>query len=218
MATSPTVRPNVELDDADELVDGTLRGDEGAWSELVSLVHPRAVRLCRRRAGARRRDDDAAHDVAARVVERLQRDRYAALRHYVRARDKYPDSSFSRWLSTVVANTYIDWVRRLPEARRVRAATGRSIEMVDVRSLSDGDDPVGGGPDVARVVEIRRILSRLAAADFPAEQRRALIIWLRGGNAVEVADELNLEGPAEAKRLLHAARTRLRRAVDRSGN
>jgi DNA-directed RNA polymerase specialized sigma24 family protein len=217
MATPPTALPTGELD-PDELIDRTLRGDEGAWGALVELVHPRVVRLCLRRAGASYRSEDAAHDVAARVVERLEHDDYAALRHYVRAREKYPESSFGRWLSTVVGNTYVDWVRRLPEASRVRVPGGRAIHMADVVSMGDAIDPASPRAGVDRVVEVRRILARIASAGFPPEQRRALVIWLRGGSATDVADELGLAGPADGKRLLHAARARLRRMFHEASN
>jgi DNA-directed RNA polymerase specialized sigma24 family protein len=158
----------------------------------------------RRRPGGRR-------GPAPRRLERLRADGHAALRRFVETRAKYPATSFERWLGVVVANAFVDQLRARPELQRRRRQGGRALERVEVIPLVE----VAGGADVATEVEVRRIVACLAEGDFPAAQRRALLLWLLGHTASEIAADLQLGGAPEAERLLHAARQRLRRRFER---
>jgi DNA-directed RNA polymerase specialized sigma24 family protein len=190
-----------------------LVGDEQAWRELAARVHPAVLAVCRRRrlGAALSGADDLHRDVAAAVLERLRADGHAALRRFVDTRAKYPSTSFDRWLGVVVANAFVDQLRARPELQRRRREGGRELARIEVIPLVE----VAGGADVAAEVEVRRIVACLAEGDFPAGQRRALLLWLLGHTASEIAADLHLDGAQEAERLLHAARQRLRRRFER---
>ena len=117
-----------------------------------------------------------------------------------------------RWLAVVVGNTYVDYLRSQPEYQRQRDESSRRLRRLP-REVLDTDASVGESVDPLTVVEIRRIVDCVASDVFPQPQRIAITMWLRGNDAAEIAAELGLQGPDEGRKLLHAARQRLRRAV-----
>jgi DNA-directed RNA polymerase specialized sigma24 family protein len=194
------------------LVPRVIAGDPAAWQHLALHGHALALAICRRRrlGGGAAAVEDLHRDVAERTLGRLRESDHAALRRFVAARERYPSTTFVHWLAAVVGNTYIDVLRSLPEFQRRRQAAARELVRIEIHALDpDSSDP--GGRDPAAAAELRRIIACLGAADFPADQRRALLLWLEGNDASEIAEELALAGPKEAGRLLHAARERLRR-------
>jgi RNA polymerase sigma factor (sigma-70 family) len=201
----------------DDLVERVLAGDPAAWQELAGRVHPAALAICRRRRlGADHPgEEDLHHEVAARALDRLAADDFAALRRFTAARARYPEASFLRWLAVVVKNTFIDHMRAQPEYQRRRQAAARKLVRLDVTPLDEESTAGGGRAELQNAVEVRRILEWLLDARFPSVQRRAILLWLDGNGPGEIAEELALAGPREASRLLHAARQRLRRRFER---
>ena len=132
------------------------------------------------------------------------------MRAFVAAKKTHESASFVRWLAVVAANTYIDYLRGQPEYQRRRDETGRRLHRVAHEPMQD---PAGASVDPMTAIEIRRALDCVMSDVFPREQRAAISMWLRGYDANEIASELGLSDADEAKRLLHAARQRLRRAV-----
>jgi RNA polymerase sigma factor (sigma-70 family) len=203
--------PSDPADDAqpiDELIDRVLANEDGSWTTLVGRVHPLIMALCRRYAA---QDPDLPPDVAAVVVERLHTSHHAALHRYRATCEDYPNTRFERWLATVVAHARIDRARATPGTQRRRIDGKRQLERANevqaeaIELTADDVDPVSR-------IELRRILGHLYARDFPPDQRRAVLSWLRGNDARGIADELAIE-PLAARALLHAARQRLRRSV-----
>ena len=203
----------------DELIESVVAGAPEAWQRFVERAHPLVVGFCQQRiqlAGASA--IDTARDVAVRTIDQLHRDRFAALRQYARVRRRYRDvdaeQSFRRWLQTVAYHSYVDWLRSHPEYQRKRSEGGRALQQIKLVSLDAGtSDPHVIGDDVAAGVEIRRILEIVSADIFPADQRRALHMWLMGYSAEEMAAAMELAGPDQARQLLQNARQRLRRQV-----
>ena len=141
---------------------------------------------------------------------RLRADDFAALRRYVATRHKYPDLGFTTWLATVVSRGFVDYVRARPEVQRKRRDGERKLFIVPMTPLMP--EMHDERPSVRTTVEVRRIMSCLLDGEFPEKQRRALLLWLEGADAAEIARELDLSGAKAAHRLLRAARQRLRRA------
>ncbi len=204
-------RPEAERD-IDAAIDRVLAGDQLAWQRLMGQCHQLALAICQRRrfGGDMPQRDDLHRDIAERALDRLRAGDFAALRRYAETRDRHPTTRFVHWLAAVVGNTYIDVLRALPEYQRRRQAAARTLVRLEVRSL-DGESADLDAGDPAAAAEIRRILAAIAEPDFPAEQRRALLLWLEGNSSAEIAEEMALAGPKDAARLLHAARERLRR-------
>lgn len=209
--------PPPSAEGLDDLIARVLEHDAEAWRELVTRIHPTVLAVCRRRrlGGGAPGEEDVHRDVAARALDRLRADDFAALRTFTATRARYPDTSFTRWLSVVVGNTFIDYLRGQPEYQRRRQAAARKLVKLQVEPLEEGDGS-GGGLELQTAVEVRRVLAYLLDARFPSLQRRALLLWLDGNGPTEIAEELALGGPKEANRLLHAARQRLRRRFERS--
>lgn len=191
-------------------------GEESAWQDLVATIHPSIEGMCKRRGYALGQGEhDVSAEVALRVVEQLQAKDFAAIRSFVATQSKYPQSKFHRWLGVLVHHAYIDFLRAQPEIRRGREGDQRSLIRTKVSS-ADVDGIAGQNSETLRVVEIRRLLLLMQEPDFPRDGRRAIRLWLEGHSLKEVASEMQLENADEAKRLLHAARQRLRRRAHKT--
>ena len=198
------------------LVDRVLVGAPGAWAALAEAVHAQVLEVCRRRrwgAGSPHAAD-LHREVALRVLEKLHASDYAALRAWAAARDRYPDARFAAWLGAVASNALVDQVRASPDFVRRRDGSSRRTEAVATSPLGEH---AAASIDPPRAAELARIVRVIAADDFPADQRAALALWLRGHDAAAIAVELGLGSAVAAEKLLHAARERLRRAIHRSG-
>jgi DNA-directed RNA polymerase specialized sigma24 family protein len=191
-------------------------GDEPAWSGLARCVHPAVLDICRRRRLGERlaARDDLHSEVAMRTLARMREDEFAALRRFLATTRDYPDTSFVRWLSTIVAHTFIDVLRAVPEFQRRRQDCERRLVELELVPLQEDRVVDGAAVRVDRAVEVRRIVGRLLDPAFPDDQRRALVCWLQGETADDIAQILSLGGASEANKLLHAARQRLRRMFE----
>ncbi len=207
------------------LIHRTLKGDGDAWTELAGRVHAIVLSTC---ASVRARDgltflsdDELAREVAVRVLDRLREADHKALSSFVAVAERYASASpqadgqqhFARWLTVVVKRMRIDYLRSLPEYQRKRdRETGaRVTNQINLAVLTD--DVAAASPVQTNVdrAEVRRILDVLASPAFPSEQRNALVLWLKGYDNAEVAAQLGLADADEGRRLLRAARQRLRR-------
>lgn len=200
----------------DALVDRVLAGTPGAWAQLAEAVHAQVLDACRRRrwAAGSPHAADLHREVALRVLEKLHANDYAALRAWAAARDRYPDARFAAWLGAVASNVQVDQLRASPDFVRRRDGARRRTEAIATGELGD---QAAATLDPARAAELARVVRALSADDFPAAQRAAIALWLRGHDRDAIAAELGLGSPAAAEKLLHAARERLRRAVRRPG-
>ena len=201
----------------DALVDRVLGGAQGAWAGLAEAIHAEVLGLCRRRrwgAGSPHAAD-LHREVALSVLEKVHAGDYAALRGWAAARDRYPGARFAAWLGVVASNARVDLQRAQPDAVRRRDGAGRRTDAIATEEL--GDEHAAAALDPARAAELARVVRAIAADDFPADQRAALALWLRGHDSAAIAAELALASGAAADKLLHAARERLRRAVHRGG-
>lgn len=199
------------MDELEPAIEATLAGAEGAWERLAVALHAEVLAICRRRRYGAGSPSvaDVHRELAVRALERLRADDHAALRAWAAARARYPAAGFGAWLGTVVAHLFVDHQRGGPERVRRRRDGGRVLEAVTTVELA-ADGAVAAG-DPALAAEVLRIARALCAPDFPADQRQAVALWLRGEPAEVIAAELGLADAAAAHRLLHAARERLRR-------
>lgn len=216
---APEPRSDIASDSAqpcdfDALISRILAGESAAWSEFVGRAYPAALAICHRRrfVGGIGDPEDTARDVALRTLDRIYAADFAALRAFTAARARHPSASFVRWLAVVVGNTYVDYLRSQPDYQRRRVATSRRLQRLSHAPLDD-ETPEGNPVDPLSRVEIRRIVDCLQCDVFPRQQRVAIAMWLRGNDASEIAAELGLDSAEQARKLLHAARQRLRRAV-----
>lgn len=198
----------------DELVERLLDGDEAAWPELVSAVHPLVLAICRHR-GYGRDDEDTSREVALLVLERLRSRAFAALRSYSSTREKYgAEAKFSRWLGVVVHHAHIDYVRGRPEAHRTREGGARKLERTELSLVAEMEPLAATDGGQLRAAEVIRVVRLMQDDAFPPIGRQALTLWLTGHSPAEIAARLALSDADEARRVLHATRQRLRRLVN----
>jgi DNA-directed RNA polymerase specialized sigma24 family protein len=216
-APVPVAPPGAPAITPELLVDRVLGGEPGAWARLAESVHAQVLEVCSRRrwAAGSPHAADVHREVALRVLEKLHAGDYGALRAWAAARDRYPEARFAAWLGAVASNALIDQQRASPDFARRRDGAGRRTEAVAHVEL---EERAADTRDPATAVDLARVVRLLADEDFPADQRSAIALWLRGHDATAIAAELGLAGgAAAADKLLHAARERLRRAMRRPG-
>jgi len=189
-----------------EMVRALLGGDAGQWPTLMTEVHALALVVCQRRAASQ--DLDFAGNVALRVIERLQRDDYQALRRFEESRLQTKTLTFEMWTRGIIHNALIDELRSLPTFGRTRRGAGREVVrrphvMYEDQAHSESQSSTG-------VFDARRVLRWIHDEEFPAAQRSALLLWLHGHSIEGCSREMKL-GESEIRKLLRAARQRLRR-------
>src|SRR5689334_14321764 len=91
---------------------------EQLWTEWLDLLA--ASRSVRALGG----DEDHARNIATRLLDKLQKDDFRALRLFAEWRGRHPEKSFHDWLRIVVANASRDYLRE----RRAGRASHESNE------------------------------------------------------------------------------------------
>lgn len=210
MGSATSLRERADIGGA---VDALLAGDETQWPLVVLEVHGWALGLCARRQN--RLGSDFASNVALRAVERLKADDYQALRRFVENRRDYPQLEFQRWTGGIINNALIDELRSLPSVSRSRDDVGRTLVRREHVAFTDDEHSTDQRSKQRAQLDVRRILRWLHDEAFPADQRQALVLWLHGYSISDCANKLSLS-EEQARRMLRAARRRLRRKFEES--
>jgi DNA-directed RNA polymerase specialized sigma24 family protein len=169
------------------------RGPE-AWPALAAELDPVLVAMAKRQPIGRLRDgDDTPRDIVARVLARLHKRDFHALRKLCAER---PRPELRAWLRVLVKRCAIDYMRESPEYERATAR--REARWISLATLSSRD---------------------VAQADTLGEKRAEVLAFVRG--VVErVTEELRVHGRDEAIARLALAwridRTHVRRLVARA--
>lgn len=146
------------MHDDQELVRRTLRGDRGAFEQIVKRYQQAVVGYIARMV----RDREAALDFSQDVFLKV----YASLRSY------RPQYKFSTWLFKIASNTMIDHWRK------------KKIATLSIDQPSEDEGGPAGlqladeGPSVIRGYELGELRQRLEAAmDRLPPGLRELFIW-----------------------------------------
>jgi len=201
-------------DELDELVARASGGDEEAWQRLWTEIEPRLDGLLRkgRFLGPLAGSDDDRRAIVVEVFARLRSGGFARLKTYLEARQKTPGLRFFPWIAVVSKRVAIDHLRAHPnylDRRRELEASSPGRWVDDQTLPSERRLPAERPPLTDRGTAAQ--LLRFAGSELPAEQRRALELWLEGQAHDTVAAALGLSGPVQAERLVRAALERLRR-------
>jgi RNA polymerase sigma factor (sigma-70 family) len=155
----------------DDLLERCRRGDEAAWSDLVSRHTRRVFGLAYRFAGRVDEAEDLTQEVFVRVYQSLGRYRST-------------EGAFQTWLMTVARNHAIDHYRRRREERLRRTD---DPELLD-RVRSDQESAVVSLERAERVEMVQRGIRAL-----PVDLREPLILCdLQGLPYEEVAQTLSI--------------------------
>lgn len=140
---------------------------EAAWKALAAALFPAVTKIARRQPiGRLRNDQDAAHEIATRVLERLHAKEFSAIKKLCAAD---PPPTLEAWLRVLVRNAAIDVVRDAPEFERKTQT--RDAGWISLATLTTTP---GAVPD--SLVEKRRsVIAFIAAAVARAEALRAAL-------------------------------------------
>jgi hypothetical protein len=194
-----------------------VKGDAAAARALIELLWPHWVRLAQARPSLRRSSspEDAAHEVATRLAEKLGRPG---------SRER-AGKSFEDWVRICTANVARDLARSqlgpAPAAPEPPAPDGpprvsplpggiSMKRLLNELARSLPLDDVGVRPPVTAAQTARQLLE-FARAHLPEPQLRALSLWLEGEDFGEIAAALSLPGALAAQRTVRAALAVLRR-------
>lgn len=191
-ATAPEPRLASEPLTDKLLVQRAARGDEIAFSELVTRHYRRALRVAYGLLKDQHDAEDVLQDAFARVHSRLK--------------DFEGSSAFYTWLYRIVVNLSIDTMRRRRRDRRV------DVDDESVReALSSGDELWpryrDGGPD--NTAERRELATKLDRAFKGLPEIHQAVIVLReleGFSYEEIAETLGIKKGTVMSRLFHARR------------
>ncbi|MBI5509878.1 MAG: sigma-70 family RNA polymerase sigma factor [Deltaproteobacteria bacterium] len=174
------------------LVERAKRGDEIAFSELVTRHYRRAVRVA---FGLLKNPDDAqdvVQDAFARVHQRLK--------HFEGS------SAFYTWLYRIVVNLSIDALRK---RRRERRADVEDEATRDALGSGDSLWPRYDDTDPAGNAERRELATQLRVAfkDLPEIHQAVIMLReLEGMSYSEIARILKIKKGTVMSRLFHARR------------
>ena len=181
-----------------ELLEAAQQGDAAAFSRLVQM-HQRRVYACAiQMLGDGGDADDAVQETFMRAWRAISR--------------FDGRSQLSTWLYRVCANVCLNHIRK---RKRHDAA-----DIGDPRVPEPKADPTQGNSDPARVLEVRQLQGRIAAAlDGLSESLRTTVIMVlvQGMPQKEAADVLGCSEGTIAWRI-HEARRRLRAALAEGQN
>jgi len=164
-------------------------GDEARWPAAQALIHPELVRLARRQPIGRLRDDhDSAHEVAARVLERMHANDFRALKRLFES-ETVP--VVQAWIRVLVRSAAIDVMRQHTEYQR--ASPTRASGWISLVSLASSP----GSPAPASLVDKQRDLERFLAR----AQEEAAAVAGTDDAANVLARRWEIE-PVQARRLL----------------
>jgi hypothetical protein len=208
------VRAPATFDDTacEQLLPAVVRGDGLAWGQLVQRLAPEVERILRGSRTLRGLPDaDHQRNVLTRVLERLHRNDFRALRQYPPWRERHGGRrTFRDWLTIVSTNVARDYVsERLGESKAAPAGAKRLVASL-ATTLDQLERDLGHRPAYTEQQMVRQILD-YAADNLPEDQLQALTGWLGGHDLADIARELELAGGDAANRLVRAALARLRR-------
>jgi RNA polymerase sigma-70 factor (ECF subfamily) len=191
-ATAPEPRLASEPLTDKVLVQRAARGDEIAFSELVTRHYRRALRVAYGLLKDKHDAEDVLQDAFARVHARLK--------------DFEGSSAFYTWLYRIVVNLSIDTMRRRRRERRV------DLEDETARDALRGGEELwpryrDGGPDeTAERAELAAKLDR-AFKGLPEIHQAVIVLReLEGFSYEEIAETLGIKKGTVMSRLFHARR------------
>ncbi len=127
-----------------------------AWGSLQVLLHPELIRLSRfQPIGRLRKDVDAPHEIATRVLARLHANDYRAVKKLFAA-DKPPE--VGAWIRVLVRSAAIDFMREHTDY--VRRSTTREAGWISLHSLVSSDGAALDNSLVEKQREVERFLTQ----------------------------------------------------------
>ena len=191
------------------LASAALTGDRKAFERLALALRP-LVEVTSRR-GPRGDFQDDVQELCTRLIERLDRDDFRALRAFGGWKERHPEKDFLDWTRIVLANLSRDRARerqgrRKSEGDELPSAKRLLNELAGLEPLDD----LAYRPPVTSEQTAREILA-YAADHLPPIQARVLVAWIEGASFAELRQETGLDSEEQAVKHVRAALATLRR-------
>jgi DNA-directed RNA polymerase specialized sigma24 family protein len=214
---------DLDLAACDRWIECSRAGDEAAFRALVEHVYPFALRSVKRNRamGSLAKSEDHVNNVMLALVDKLS------------ASGGRAALAFPSWLAENEGKTFVDWLRiviSFTVRDYVRTVLGRSAQrdpdMPSVKRLLNeltsspaSDDVFGAVRPPLTMAQTARQLLDFASAELPAEQMRALSMWLDDIDFGDIEEALGLADEDAARKLVRAGIATIRRrfAVPASG-
>lgn len=209
------VTPREPIDAAlcEALARRAIAGDGRAWQEMVGHLWSPCLRIVAKSRAMRSFGATSDHvaDVVTNLFGKLGDDGARGLKLYGPWHDRHPQKAFDDWIRIVLANAVRDYVRdhagESPGAERRDLSVTRLLNQF---TTSGALDEIGERPAMTAAQTARQLLT-YAKRHVPADQCRALMLWIEGNSFEEVAADLALGDAESARKQVRAAVAVLRR-------
>ena len=188
----------MKSDNEAELIKAAARGDQSAFSELVTAYE----RLVYNTAKSKVFSHEDAMDVSQEVFIKIWR----SLPNW------RGECRFATWIYKVCVNASLDFLRRAPE--ETESLSGRPDEDGEERPLEIADESVSASPESSLEQNETTMAVRRAIAKLPDDQRQIVVLRdIDGYTYEEIAEMLSL-GLGTVKSRINRARVRLKALLE----
>ena len=188
----------MKSDNEAELIKAAARGDQSAFSELVTAYE----RLVYNTAKSKVFSHEDAMDVSQEVFIKIWR----SLPNW------RGECRFATWIYKVCVNASLDFLRRAPEG--TESLSGRPDEDGEERPLEIADESVSASPESSLEQNETTMAVRRAIAKLPDDQRQIVVLRdIDGYTYEEIAEMLSL-GLGTVKSRINRARVRLKALLE----
>jgi DNA-directed RNA polymerase specialized sigma24 family protein len=206
---------DVDLARCEALATRAAEGDAEAWTALVAQLWDPLRQFLRGNASmGRARTEDDVRDALTKLFSKLGAQNGRGLKLYGSWRARHPDKTFDDWLRIVAKNVARDRAR---ETLGARTPSGEpSVKrLLNEFAASSRLETLGVRPPMTLAQTARQLLE-FAKAHLPADQQRALHLWLDGASFEEIGRECDLDEDS-GRKLVRASVAVLRRQFTTPG-
>ncbi len=205
----------LDLELCSTLIASGARGETAAFNALIEHVYPFLLRSVQknRSMGSLARKEDHVHNVMVALVDKLSDKGAKAALGFPMWLEENEGKTFEDWLRIVVSFTVKDYVRTVLGRSVARDPDLPSVKRLlnEFTSSPASDDVFGSNRPQLTVAQTARQMLDFAGSELPAEQSRALRLWLDDIDFGDIEDVMGLSEPDQARKLVRAAVATLRR-------
>lgn len=186
-------------------------GDARAWQRLVEHLWPPLIKIvgASRAMGPLASNEDEVRNVMTKVFAKLEANEGRALMSYASWHAAHADKTFADWIRIVTTNVIRDHVRVVAADAAAYDSPGVS-RLLNEFAMAPQLSGLSHRPPITNA-QTARELFEFAETRLPPDRHRALVLWVHGAAAEEIAAELGLDTEEDAQKVVRAAVAVLRR-------
>lgn len=195
-------------------------GDVTALNQLIELLWPHWTVLVKksRHMGSMAKSEDHVNNVVTALVDKIAS---GALGGYPSWRQENEGKTFADWNRIVTSFAVRDYVRHALGRRSGSADPSTpSVKRLinDFATSPIGHDAFGSARPAMTAAQTARQLLEFVERELPADQAKALTLWIEGAAFEEIDEALCTSEPDAGKKLVRAACAVLRRRFGKEGD